>query len=77
MSTIIIAVIVILLFVVAILMMIRYAANKTLMCPHCQLEFATDLFLIQDNGLLGCPFCHRWIIVRKTFDKYVTKKLFA
>lgn len=77
MSTIIIAVIVILLLSVAIVMMVKYAANKTLRCPHCQLEFATDLFLIQDNSLLVCPFCHRWIWVTKSLDNYIAKKLFT
>jgi len=77
MSSIIIAVIVILLISIAIIMMIKYTASQSLTCPHCQLEFVTDLFQIQDKALLTCPFCHRWILVTKSFEKYVAKKLFA
>lgn len=77
MSPIIIAVVVILFVSIALVLMIKYAANQSLRCPHCELEFDTNLFLIKNNALLVCPFCQRWILATKSFDRYVAKKLFA
>lgn len=77
MSTIIIVVILALLVTITIVLMIKYRANKNIRCPNCQLEFATDLFLLQDKALLVCPFCHRWVLVTELFEKYITKKLFT
>ena len=73
MSSIIAIVVGVLIVVIVALLMVKYRENQNLMCPHCQLEFVSDLFLIQDNCLLACPFCHHWILVTKSFDKYVTK----
>ena len=74
---IVVAVTILLFTVIAIAMMVKYTANQNLICPHCELEFTTDLFVIMGNSLLACPFCRRWVLVVKSFNSYVTKKLFA
>ena len=75
MISIILAVVIIMFICIATVMMVKYVANKNLMCPHCKLEFSKDLFLIGDNALLVCPFCHRWVQVTKSSEKYIAKKL--
>ena len=75
MFNILIVIIVILLAGTAIVLMIRYTANQNRRCPYCQLEFVTDLFMIKKNALPVCPFCHQWILVTKSFNKYIVKKL--
>ena len=77
MMPIIVAVVVILFIAIALALMIKYASNQSLRCPHCGLEFDTDLFLVQNHALLVCPFCQQWILATKSTDKYVAKKLFA
>lgn len=77
MSLIILAVIGVLLASIVTVLMVKYVAAQNLKCPHCQLEFVKDLFLIQDNTLLVCPFCHRWVLVVKSFDRYVPKKILS
>ncbi len=77
MASIVIAVVVVLFLIVALALMVRYAANQSLLCPHCGLEFNSDLFLIQNHALLTCPFCQKWILATKSADRYEAKKLFA
>lgn len=75
MPLIIIAVVALLLLSVAIILTINYTANQSITCPHCQLEFITDLFQIRGRALLTCPFCHNWILVTKAFEEYMAEKL--
>ena len=79
MSPLIIVVIAIFLLgiVIVITIMIKYTTNQNIRCPDCQLEFVTELFMIQNNALLVCPFCRQWILATKSSDRYLTKKLFA
>ena len=74
---IVVVVTILLIAVIAITMMVKYTASQNLRCPHCKLEFTADLFEILDNSLLVCPFCRRWVVATKSFDRYVTKKLFT
>ena len=76
MMPIIIAVIVTFFASVVLVLMIKFTAGQNIMCPHCKLEFATDLFLIGNSGLATCPFCHQWISVTKSSGIVIVKKLF-
>ncbi len=62
--------------IVAVLLSIRIKSNQSLACPHCQLEFVSDLFLFQDNALVQCPFCHKWMAAQKIQEKYQARKIF-
>ena len=75
MSPAIISLIIALGIIIAIVMTLKYSANQHIKCPHCELEFTTDLLLFQDNTLSLCPFCHRWIMVRRIQDRLVARKL--
>jgi len=77
MIPIVVAAIAALFVVIALALMVRYTSSKGLTCPHCGLEFNIDLFLIQDYALLSCPFCHRWILAKKSSDSYIANKLFT
>jgi len=76
MIPVIIAVIVTFFASVVLVLMVKLMANQNIMCPHCKLEFVTDLFLIGNSGLVACPFCHQWISVTKSSGIVVVKKLF-
>ena len=77
MISIVVVAIAVLFFVMTLILMVKYTSSKGLTCPHCGLEFNTDLFLIQDYALLSCPFCHRWILVKKSSDSYIANRLFT
>lgn len=77
MSPLIIVLVIVLGVIVAIVMTLNYSANQNIKCPYCELEFMTDLLLLKDNTISQCPFCHRWITVRKLQDRLVAKKLFV
>ena len=63
--------------IVAIILSIRIKPNQSLTCPHCQIEFSSDLFLFQENALVQCSFCHKWMAASKTQEKYHAKKIFS
>jgi uncharacterized paraquat-inducible protein A len=77
MSPLIIVLVLVLGIIVAIVMAIDYSANQHIKCPYCDLEFMTDLLLLKDSTLSQCPFCHKWITVRKMRDRLIARKLFA
>ena len=62
--------------IVAVILSIRINPNQSLECPHCQLEFVSDLFLLQENALVQCPFCHKWMTAQKVREKYHARKIF-
>ncbi|MCK5402931.1 hypothetical protein KAI60_02350 [Candidatus Bathyarchaeota archaeon] len=76
MLTVIILIILIIL-VIAILLKINYKAEQKIRCPFCQLEFVADLFILGSSTLVICPFCHKWLSVKKFQDKYIIRRLFA
>ena len=51
MSPTIIGFVVLIGIIVAIVLSIRIKPNQSLSCPHCQIEFRSDLFLFQENAL--------------------------
>jgi len=77
MSPLVIVLTITLTIVVAILLKINYSAEQKITCPYCQLEFVADLFLLGSSTLIICPFCHRWITVTKSYDRYIARKLFV
>ena len=62
--------------IVAVILSIHIKPNQSLECPHCQLEFISDLFLFQENALVQCPFCHKWMTAQKMQEKYHARKIF-
>ena len=62
--------------IVAVILSIRVKPNQALTCPHCDLEFVADLFLFQENTLVQCPFCHKWMTARKVAETYQARKIF-
>ena len=77
MSPIIIGFIILLGIMVAVILSIRMKPNQPLKCPHCLLDFTSDLFLFQENALVQCPFCNKWMTARKIQEKYYAKKLLS
>jgi len=61
--------------VAAIILSIHIRPNQPLRCPHCQLEFTSDLFLFQENALVQCPFCHRWMTAQKIKERYQARRI--
>jgi len=62
---------------VVLLLSLNYKGNETLKCPHCELDFTTDLFFLKNSTLVACPFCRRWMVVTRVMDRNLVKKLFA
>jgi uncharacterized protein YbaR (Trm112 family) len=60
-----------------ILLSLRFNHDQSLVCPHCQIGFTTDLYFLQQNALIACPFCHRWMVVTRVGEKNIAKKPFA
>ena len=77
MSGVIIAISVILVIIVAIILKLKYSADQHLLCPHCKLEFTADLLLFMDNSMNQCPFCHKWVLVKKIQNGLEVKKPFT
>lgn len=77
MSSLIIVVGVILAIIVGIVLTLTYSADQNIKCPHCELEFATDLLLLMNNSMAQCPFCHKWITIRKLQDRLEVKRSFT
>ena len=77
MSSVIIAVGAIVAIVVGIILTLTYSEDQRIGCPHCQLEFTTDLLLFMGNSMTHCPFCHKWVSVRKYEDRLEAKKPFT
>jgi uncharacterized Zn-finger protein len=61
---------------VAVILSIHINPNQSIECPHCKLEFVSDLFLLQENTLVQCPFCHKWMTAQKVREKYHARKIF-
>ena len=62
--------------IVVIILSLKYHSNQALRCPVCLLDFTSDLFLLGQNTLVSCPFCHQWLTVTRTDDKNVARRLF-
>lgn len=77
MSLIIIIFIILVGIIVAIILSIHIQPNQPLKCPHCQLEFITDLFIFQESALVQCPFCNKWMTAKKKQKKYQARKIFS
>lgn len=77
MIPIIIAFIILIGIIVAVVLSIHVKPNQQLKCPHCELEFVSDLFLFQESALVQCPFCHKWMSAKKVRERYQTKKIFT
>jgi len=77
MSPLIIVFIVLIGVIVAVILSIRIQPNQSLNCPHCQLEFTSDLLLFQESALVQCPFCHKWMTAKKVREKYQARKIFS
>ena len=65
----------VLIVIMALILSFRLKPNQTMTCPHCALQFTKDLFLLQENALVQCQFCHKWMRVRKIFNQYHTQKI--
>ena len=77
MSAIIIVISIIIAIVIGIVLTLTYLEEQHIKCPHCGLEFTRDLLLLKNNSTTQCPFCHKWIIVKKLEDRLEAKRLFT
>ncbi len=76
MSVVILGIVAVVIVVVVVLLSLNYRNSQSLKCPYCNLDFTADLFLLGQNGIVSCPFCHRWMVVSREADKNIVKKLF-
>ena len=63
----------VLIVIVTVLLSFRLQPNQKMTCPYCELQFTKDLLLLQDNTLVQCKFCHKWMRARKIFNRYHTQ----
>ena len=61
---------------VALILSLRLKTNQTMTCPHCELQFTKDVLLLQENALVQCRFCQKWMRARKIQNHYYTQKIF-
>jgi hypothetical protein len=47
--------------VVALILSLRLKTNQTMTCTHCELQFTKDVLLLQENALVQCRFCQKWM----------------
>jgi uncharacterized paraquat-inducible protein A len=63
--------------IVVIILTLTYSEDQHLRCPLCELEFTADLIFFMDNSMAQCPFCHKWITIKKYQDRLDAKRLFT
>ena len=74
MSMIVVLVVVAIIICVTILLSLNYKYDQALVCPNCQIDFTTDIYLLYGNSLVACPFCYHWMLVQQVRDRYIVKK---
>jgi uncharacterized Zn-finger protein len=59
----------------AIILTLRITPDQTITCPHCGLEFTTDLYTFHDHALVSCRYCRRWMHAHSIRGTYYAEKL--